>query len=204
MSASVGGVDVSRETIERLETHLSLLRKWTQKINLVASGSVKDGWTRHIEDSAQLFPLIPEEAKTLADFGSGGGFPGVVLAILARDLRPDLDVILVESDARKAAFLRTVLNETEVEAELHVERILDLAPVLTDVMTARALAPLEQLCAVAEHHMASEGTAILPKGRNAEDEIETALERWTFACEKIPSRTDDDAVILKLRDIHRA
>ena len=204
MSGAVGGVDVSRETMQRLETHQSLLRKWTEKINLVAPASVDDAWTRHIEDSAQIFPLIPEDAKTVADFGSGGGFPGLVLAILAQELRPGLHVTLVESDSRKAAFLRTVMAETETPAELKVSRILDTDPLAADVITARALAPLERLCTVAERHLAQDGTALFPKGRNVEEEIETALARWTFACEKIPSQTDDDGVILKIRDIHRA
>ena len=204
MSGAVGGVDVSRETMQRLETHQSLLRKWTEKINLVAPASVDDAWTRHIDDSAQIFPLIPEDAKTVADFGSGGGFPGLVLAILAQELRPGLHVTLVESDSRKAAFLRTVMAETETPAELKVSRILDTDPLAADVITARALAPLERLCTVAERHLAQDGTALFPKGRNVEEEIETALARWTFACEKIPSQTDDDGVILKIRDIHRA
>ena len=132
------------------------------------------------------------------DIGSGAGFPGLVVAILAKELDPDLAVTLVESDARKAAFLRAVMRETSVEARLEVARAERIAPQGADVLSARALAPLDRLLALAERHLGQKGVALFPKGANAETEIEAALARWSFRCEKHPSRTDAKAVILKI------
>ena len=192
------GVDVSRETSDRLERYLELLEKWTSRINLVAPGTIRSAWRRHFVDSAQLWHLRPPRARSWVDIGSGAGFPGLVVAILAKELDPDLAVTLVESDARKAAFLRAVMRETSVEARLEVARAERIAPQGADVLSARALAPLDRLLALAERHLGQKGVALFPKGANAETEIEAALARWSFRCEKHPSRTDAKAVILKI------
>lgn len=197
-------MDVSRETEERLGILADLLLRWTARINLVAPDSLADLKRRHIEDSAQLLPLAPPDWGHWADLGSGAGFPGLVVAILAQELPGARRVTLVESDGRKSAFLRTVLRETGVAADVLTARIENLSPLSADVVSARALAPLPRLLDLAAPHMAPGATAIFPKGRRADDEVKEALERWRFTCQKISSATDDEAVILKLGEIERA
>ncbi len=196
--------DVSRETFERLRIHEELLKKWNAKINLVAKGTLEDVWLRHFADSAQLMRLAPENAKIWADFGSGGGFPGVVLAIMNAEKHPDARHYLIESDSRKAAFLNAVARETGVCFEVRSRRAEKIAPIGADVVTARALAPLPKLLGLAGRHLAPGGVAILPKGANAENEVESALALWRFDLEKFPSMTDPSAAILKLGDIQNA
>ena len=137
------------------------------------------------------------------DVGSGGGFPGLVVAILAAEKAPGLRVTLVDSDLRKAAFLTTVVRELGLNTTVCSERIESLAPLGADVLSARALAPLPQLLAYAARHLAEGGLAILPKGATHERELASALEHWRFSVQKHPSRTDPDAVLLVLGDITR-
>lgn len=197
-------MDVSRETEARLRSYLELLERWNRRINLVSKASLEEGWTRHILDSAQLLRHAPPNWQSWADLGSGGGLPGVVVAIMARDLPGPRWVTLVESDARKAAFLQAALRETGAPGEIVRARIEDVPPLRADVVSARALAPLAGLLAMAERHMAPGGTALFPKGRNADAEISEALDRWAFACEKMPSDTDPTAAILKIGELKRA
>ncbi|WP_126975243.1 16S rRNA (guanine(527)-N(7))-methyltransferase RsmG [Frigidibacter oleivorans] len=193
--------DVSRETRDRLETYESLLRKWNPAINLVAKSTLGDLWTRHFRDSAQLFDLCPAGATRWADLGSGGGFPGLVVAILAAERAPGLAVTLVESDVRKAAFLSTVARETGLNVRVLADRIEAVAPLSADVLSARALAPLPQLLAFAERHLAPGGRALLPKGANHAAEIAEALASWRFDLQKHPSQTDSQAVILEVTGV---
>ena len=139
------GIDVSRETGDRLEALVSTLERWQKAINLIGRTTLGDVWRRHVLDSAQLKLLIPVEAKTLVDLGSGAGFPGLVVAVL----RPDLQVTLIESDARKAAFLGEASRRMTLEKppKIVIGRIEAVAPTPADVITARALAPLGQLLA---------------------------------------------------------
>ena len=202
--ADLVGGPVSRETLEHLETFENLLRKWTRRINLVSRSTLDDVWDRHILDSAQLFPLAPPDASSWCDLGSGAGFPGLVVALLARDLRPDLQVSLVEADGRKAEFLRTVLRETGIEAHVIVARIEDVAAQGATVLSARALAPLSQLLAHAERHLATHGVALFPKGATHAEELRAALAFRDFRCEKIPSKTDPEAVIFRISELTRA
>src|SRR5579872_1231645 len=136
-------VDVSRETRDQLEALVHTLGRWQKAINLVGKSTVEDIWIRHILDSAQLVPLIPRQARQLADLGSGGGFPGLVLAAL----RPELQVILIESDARKGAFLGEAGRRMGLknQPKIVISRIEAAPPAAADVITARALAPLSQL-----------------------------------------------------------
>src|SRR5688572_4119374 len=144
------GVDVSRETRDRLEAFVHTLVRWQKAINLVGNTTLDSIWVRHILDSAQLKILIPDRAKTLTDLGSGAGFPGLVAAAM----RPDLEVTLIESDARKAAFLGEAARRMELEKppKIVVGRIEAVAPAKADVVTARAVAPLGQLLKWAEPH----------------------------------------------------
>ena len=201
MSGAAEALDVSRETSARLERYVALLRKWNPAINLVSRATLEDAWNRHIVDSAQVFDLLPGGAAHRADLGSGGGFPGMVVAILAAEKAPDLRVTLVESDARKAAFLAAVARETGVAARIEAARIESLQPLAADVLSARALAPLPQLLGFAARHLAPGGTAIFPKGAAHEAEIAEALASWRFDLHKHPSKTDPNAVLLEIRGV---
>lgn len=200
---TVRQLDVSRETFERLESYADLLRKWNARINLVSGASLSELWTRHILDSAQLLTLAPASGNRWIDLGSGGGFPGAVVAILAAEKQPNLIMTLVESDQRKATFLRAVSRETGVPMAVLAQRIEDIPPLEADVISARALAPLIGLLAHAERHLADGGVALFPKGANVSKEIAAALERWRFRCETLTSQTDKEAVILRIGDIER-
>ena len=183
--------------------YVRLLEKWNPGINLVSPKTVPEVWERHILDSAQLWPLIPDAAKTITDLGSGGGFPGLVLAILGAE-RDGFHVNLVESDQRKCAFLREVSRETSARATVHTARIEEIDPLLSDVVTARALAPLHRLLPLAAPFVREGGIALFLKGKSARDEL-TAVSRWgTFEVEVIQSRTDMDASILKLSQLKSA
>lgn len=200
---SLGGRDVSRETSERLDHFEMLVRKWNQAINLVARSTLNDLRGRHFLDSAQIFDLAPPEARSWVDLGSGGGFPGIVVAILAANERPDLAVTLVESDRRKAAFLMRSIQELGLNACVLDSRIESTPPLGADVLSARALAPLITLLGYAERHLAPGGIAIFPKGANHQAELDQALEHWRFSYQKEPSKTDAAGVILIIGGISR-
>lgn len=159
------GVDVSRETSERLTIYLDLLRRWNKKINLVAPTTLKDAPQRHFSDSLQLIAHVPAGATRWIDLGSGGGFPGLVIAIDAATRMPDLSVTLVEADQRKSVFLRTVLRETGVQAKVISDRIENVPALPYDVVSARALAPLAQLLHLSEAFRGKDTTCLFLKGR---------------------------------------
>lgn len=189
--------DVSRETMARLEIYAALLRKWNPRINLVSAASLPDLWYRHFADSAQLLALCPPVARLWVDIGSGAGFPGLVVAILARDTLPDLRVRLVESDQRKCVFLRQVATEAAVPVTVLPARIEALEPQAADVLSARALAPLGALLGYAEIHLAPHGTGLFPKGRSVHKEIAEAEGAWRFSYRIHPSITDPDAAVVE-------
>ncbi|TMV83054.1 16S rRNA (guanine(527)-N(7))-methyltransferase RsmG [Thioclava sp. BHET1] len=196
--ARFGAQDVSRETMERLEHYAALLRKWNPAINLVSKSTLEELWTRHFLDSAQIYDHCPEGAQHWVDLGSGGGFPGLVIAILAAENRPGLRVTLVESDIRKATFLRTVARETKVSVQVLSDRIEHLPPLSADVLSARALAALPQLLEYAARHMAADGLALFPKGATHAEELDAARKIWTFSCNALASQTDPRSVILAI------
>ncbi|MCX7644652.1 MAG: 16S rRNA (guanine(527)-N(7))-methyltransferase RsmG [Rhodobacteraceae bacterium] len=203
-AAALAEIGVSRETADRLDALMALLHKWNRAINLVGRSTLAEAWTRHVLDSAQLLDLAPAAARHWADLGSGGGFPGLVIAILAVEKAPDLRVSLVEADLRKAEFLRSAARTCGVPARVIAERIESVPPLGADVVSARALAPLPALLAHAARHLAHGGSALFPKGAGHEAEIAAALERWRFSVQKFPSRTDRDSVVLRIGDIARA
>ncbi|WP_300518448.1 16S rRNA (guanine(527)-N(7))-methyltransferase RsmG [Aliiroseovarius sp.] len=196
-------VDVSRETLARLDGYAGLLTKWNPAINLVAPSTLGQLWTRHFLDSAQVLEIAPE-GRTWVDIGTGGGFPGLIVAILAAEKRPDLRVTCIESDLRKATFLRTVAREIGVKADVISKRIEQVDPLGADILSARALAPLAQLLSYAERHLSPNGRALFLKGANHAAEMQEALEKWTFRADTYPSKTSSEAVILSLGDIRRA
>ncbi len=195
-------VDVSRETLERLDNYAALLSKWNPAINLVAPSTLQHLWKRHFLDSAQVLELAPN-AKKWVDIGTGGGFPGMIIAILAAQMRPNMRVTCIESDLRKATFLRNVARETGVDVQVISERIEQVEPLSADVLSARALAPLTKLLGFAERHLSLNGRALFLKGVSYADEVKEALENWRFQVDTYASKTDPNAVILTLGDISR-
>lgn len=202
--ASVGGVSVSRETMANLQAFSDLVRRWTPAINLVGKATLPDLWDRHIVDSAQIFTLRPPAARTWADLGSGGGFPGLVIAILARDCSPELRVTLVEADLRKATFLRQAAQSLGLEVDVRSQRIETLPSLKADVVSARALAPLAELLSYADRLLAKDGLAVFPKGARHADELAAARREWDFDVDTRPSLSEGEAAILVIRNIHRA
>lgn len=164
------GASVSHETFSRLEEYSSLIKRWNRSINLISPATVSDIWERHICDSAQIFRLLPKNTQHLVDLGSGGGLPGIVLASILRD-QSNTVTTLVESDTRKASFLRTAIRKLDLRANVCVERIERVAPQSGDVVTARALAPLPRLLPWALRHAASESILIFPKGASWREEL---------------------------------
>ncbi|MGB7319473.1 MAG: 16S rRNA (guanine(527)-N(7))-methyltransferase RsmG [Planktotalea sp.] len=204
MDLNVGSLTVSRETMDRLTIYAELLEKWNPKINLVSRTTLSDLWTRHIVDSAQLFVLAPDGVTQWVDLGSGGGFPGLVIAILAQEFRPDLNVTLVESDQRKCAFLRTVSRETNCNTTVIAKRIEEIDPLSAEVLSARALADLTALLGFADRHLSESGICLFPKGLTWEKEVEAARSLWKFDAEAINSETQEDTVILRINEIEHA
>lgn len=194
---------VSRETLTRLERYVGLLERWQATINLVSRSSLQDIWNRHILDSAQLHAFVPASARVLLDLGSGAGFPGLVLAVLGVP-----KVYLVESDARKCAFLIEAARITgmQLERQVHVRssRIEALrVPVPVDVITSRALGALDGLLDYAEPFLGPGTVCIFSKGRTVEDELTTAFKTWNMRVDRTPSRTDSTGIILRLSNVQR-
>jgi len=195
-------LNVSRETLERLELFAALLGKWNARINLVSRNSLDQLWTRHIVDSAQVFQAAPLD-KSWVDLGSGGGFPGLIVAILALEEWPDTKFTLIESDLRKAAFLRTAVRETGVACQVLTDRIELAAPQQANIVSARALAELSDLLRYSDRHIASGGTALFPKGVTWQKELKAAQLRWRFDVDVIESWTMPGAAILKIKGATR-
>lgn len=196
----LAGLSVSRETEQRLRDFVQLLEKWNSAVNLISRSTMGQVWFRHILDSAQIF-RYGNSAKRWVDLGSGGGFPGIVVAILAFELAPDMKIILVESDQRKAAFLRQTGQTLGLSIDVVAGRIEAMSSLMADVVSARALAPLSQLCALAKSHLAPDGAAIFLKGKSGDAEIADARKDWKFLLESHASITDPSAVVLVLKEI---
>ena len=188
---------VSRETWDELDVYAAMIRKWNARINLVAPSSVPHLQERHIADSLQLVELSQPDAGLWADLGSGGGFPGLVAAIACRDRMTDF--ILVESDQRKSAFLRSVIRELGLKrAEVISARIEDLNSLKAAYISIRALAPLPRLMPYLVQHLEKNGQAWLMKGRQWQAELDETASHWRFSVESHPSKTDQSAAILKI------
>ncbi|CAN5748828.1 16S rRNA (guanine(527)-N(7))-methyltransferase RsmG [soil metagenome] len=192
--------DVSRETLARLQHHVALLEKWNPRINLVGAGTLGSVWRRHVADSAQLWRYRPASAGIWLDLGSGGGFPGLVIAALAEGFA--VEVHIVEADTRKAAFLATVIREAAIAAVLHVGRIEALALPRADVVSARALAPLTALLGRAYSLRRPGGTALFPKGEAVHKELAEAGREWSFDYRLHPSMTAPGAAVVEVGAIH--
>ena len=190
--------DVSRETIARLEIYADLLAKWNKRINLVGASTIPDLWYRHMLDSAQLHPYIPKDSRKLIDFGSGAGFPGLVLAIMGVP-----DVHLVESNQRKCVFLREAARVTKTHVTIHCVRAESLTPWPTDVVTARALSPLPILLEYAEPFLTPKTICLFPKGRGVNEELTNTQKIWNITFSMLSSMTDPQGTLLRLEAISR-
>ena len=195
------GFAVSRETFLKLKEYERLLTRWNSKINLVSKSTLRDIWSRHILDSVQVFCSIGEKTGNWADFGSGGGFPGLVLAILSDEFGVSNKLCLIEADVRKSVFLRTVCRELGLVVDIYNNRIEEMSPMLVDVVSARALAPLKTLCFYAESHLNEDGIAVFAKGENWESELLEAQKNWIFEYDVVTSKLHQGSVILVLKGI---
>lgn len=203
MAEFTKSLNVSRETIERLEIYYQLLIKWQRAINLVSPTTIPDAWNRHFVDSAQILPLIPARVITIADLGCGGGFPGLVLAIL----EPRFEMHLIESDEKKCQFMRNVSRETNTPVTIHNKRIEHVYDdVRPDMVSARALASLERLLGYCKPWRQTNPALeyLFLKGVKADNELAEACELYDFSCDSYPSETDPQAQILHIRDVRPA
>lgn len=195
--------DVSRETLGQLEAFASALTKWSRSINLVAPSTLPQVWERHVLDSLQIARFLPEGESLWLDIGSGGGLPALPLAIVARELAPHLRFMLVESDKRKAAFLKSQIHAYRLRAEVRAERIESVAPSCAQRISARAFANLDATLEHVHRHLDPSGKAVLHKGRSFQEEIEIAQERWDFSFQVVRSKVEDDSVLLIVESLER-
>lgn len=203
--ALIGIVAVSRETTGRLAQYVALLRRWQAAENLIAPSTLPEVWRRHVADSAQLTALFPD-ARVWIDLGSGAGFPGLVVAILGAE-QPGTHVHLIESNRKKAAFLRQVIRETGAPAVVHAERaeaVLASWREPVDRVSARALAPLSRLLELAAPVMERGTPAAFHKGQDFVREITEATQSWAFDLVKHDSRVGDGGAILDISYLSRA
>jgi len=193
-------VNVSRETIARLEDFCALLLKWNQRINLISKSNEGDIWPRHVADSMQLYSL-GGDADQWADLGSGGGFPGIVLAIIAKEYHPERRFSLVESDGRKCAFLREAARNADANVIVINQRIEDTPPLNADILSARALTSLDGLLGFTTLHRNENGVSLFPKGIRYQQEMTDAQKSWHFEPTIHQSSTDPQGVIVEIRNV---
>jgi 16S rRNA (guanine527-N7)-methyltransferase len=197
-------IDVSRETWDRLDVVVAAVDRWQATTNLVAPATLPHIWSRHVVDSAQLVGLAPADAAIWVDLGSGAGFPGLVVAALSPER---VKVHLVESNLKKAAFLREAARAMGIDVAVHalrIERALAEAAGAADVVSARALAPLPALLGLAEPLLKTGAIGLFPKGRGASVELTQAAECWRFKASLHPSLTDPDARIIRVEEFDGA
>ena len=204
LELQLNGKSVSRETLQKLEHFVTLFEKWAQTINLVAPSTLKTVWARHVADSAQIFSLSAFRQKWI-DLGSGGGFPGIVTAILLAEGNTGW-VDLIESNQKKAAFLRIALQETGARGSVHAVRIEEAPRVVPqcDAISARAVAELDKLLNYVEPWTENDGAhCYFHKGRDYTKEVEKARGRWTFDLIHHPSAIETDSCVLEIFNIAR-
>jgi len=194
---------VSRETADGFDRWRELLVEANSHTNLVGRSTLEDFWERHAFDSLQLLQLIPSDTKRVADLGAGAGFPGLALALAFRDRGMGTRVVMIDSVAKKTAFLNRVITELGVDAEARAVRVEKMDPSEAfQIVTARAFAPLNKLLGFAAPLLKSGVVGLFFKGRHYRDELTEARKHWTFECEVIPSQTGD-GVILRISEVQR-
>jgi 16S rRNA (guanine527-N7)-methyltransferase len=195
-------IPVSRETENRLDRFVDVLLLWQSKLNLIAPSTLRELWTRHIADSLQLLPLAPD-ARTWVDLGTGGGFPGAVIACALAD-KPGAKVHLVESNGKKVAFLREAVRATGAPAIVHLERAEKFGESCAEpvhVVTARALAPLKTLCDQAFPLMSRGAIGLFPKGQDVDAELTDAAKYWRLEATRVSSKTNPEGSIVVIRSL---
>ena len=194
--------NVSRETISLLKAYEASLIEWQNKFNLVSNTTLEDAWNRHFVDSLQLLPLIPDDAKLLYDFGSGAGFPGMVLATALKDKTPYLKFKLVESIKKKTLYLNFAKDKLGLNnVEIINDRIENLPLEKADVITSRAMCSLTELLNYTYKFSGKKTKCIFPKGKKHQEEITEAKKKWNFNCEIIPSATNAESAILVITNL---
>lgn len=197
--AFAAALNVSRETLGHFDAYLALLSRWQTRVNLVGRRTLADPWRRHFLDSGQLASLLPADARSVADLGSGAGFPGLVLAILGVP-----GVVLIERDQRKATFLREAARVTEASVEIVPAPAESLDARSFDVVTARALAPLPHLLKVSAPLLAPGGLCLFLKGAQVENELTQAAKEWKIKPKLFTSRADSTGIVLQLEGVAHA
>ena len=191
-------LNVSRETFSSLREFIGLLGEWNKKINLVSRNSLNDVWSRHIDDSAQLWYYLPKNPKRCVDLGSGAGFPGLILALLAKEKNPGLTVILVDANRRKCAFLEDASRVLRVNVEVIPERIENLTPLKADILSARALTSTKELLLYLEKHGKQRCRALFLKGKNIKTELREISNLNDYCIEIFPSYLAGGGSILQV------
>ena len=193
--------DLIQKSDSDLKLYVNILKKWQKAVNLIADSTINDIWNRHILDSAQIFLLISEKSKSLVDLGSGAGFPGLVLAILNKNNKGPLEqIILIESDTKKCLFLKEVIRQLSLSVIVLNQRIEKTENIQADVITARALAPVQKLLELSRH-IANQNTMYLfLKGKSVDDELKEI--HFPIKVEKIKSITNSDSCIIKVTEVN--
>lgn len=194
---------VSRETYDNLKTYQSLLTEWQEKFNLVSSNSLNDAWERHFVDSVQLWKFIPETTQNVLDFGSGAGFPGMVLAVVGKEKTPYLKVSLVESISKKTLYLKEVADKLGVNVEIINDRIENIPAQKADVITSRAMTSLNGLLGYAYRFCKPDTICIFPKGKKYAEELAEAHRHWKFKCRIEPSEISEEGRILIVSNLSK-
>lgn len=193
---------LSGETFDKLAQYHDLLLKWNRKKQLVSNATLDSLWLRHFIDSAQLYPLYPDSKRyKWLDIGSGGGFPGLVLASIASEFAPENEFVLVESNGYKAEFLRHVSRKLGLNVVVHRARVEDLEPQKANIVSARAVASLATLLPWAGIHLDEQGKVLFLKGQYVDSEIHEALQSWKFNYAKLPSWTTKSGSVLIVDNI---
>lgn len=203
-NGALGSLSVSRETSQRLSSFAHEIARWTKSINLISSSTTEDVWNRHILDCAQTVIYAPQRANLWCDLGAGAGLPGLVAAIIDREQHPERRFVLMESDKRKAAFLTIQIKEFDLNAVVSQHRIEQADPVLADVISARALAPLPKLLTFSLRHGKQDSTLIFLKGRGYPDEISQARQEFSFDVVAGKSISDPDGAVLVITSLSRS
>lgn len=193
---------VSRETFSHLEIYVSELLKWQKVHNLIANSTIENVWERHVYDSLQLIELAPQSPRHWVDIGSGGGLPGIVIAIMMRD-KSDFMMHLVESSQRKCAFLQHCAGLLQLPVQVHADRIENILPHFNsiDVLSARALASLDSLFQFVALCQKEPDTILFLKGKDINQELTNAQKKWRFEYEIFPSRVESDGCVIKVNSL---
>lgn len=195
--------NVSRETWSNLKTFQDMVLEWNERFNLISKSSAENIWDRHIIDSLQLKQFLTTEDKIMYDFGSGAGFPAIVLAIVAKESFPNLKISLIESIGKKTIFLNEVKKALNLDIEIINDRIENLKLPKADIITSRALASLDKLLFYAKNFSTAKTRLIFPKGEKWFEEVEAAKKIWSFEYDTIQSSTSDKGCILQIKNVRR-